>query len=142
MLRWFPRLPVATAFFSCSPPELNFLDSKFIFMYTHYNHCHRSTTHLQLNLLLLLLLLLLLNIMLIKLFPTSTVCAVEEPIHSIHFYSLFVNNTRIMTMIMILMTVIVLEKFRSWINKIYSFTEQIKVSEIFWSSRKIYLPGL
>jgi len=26
MLRWFPRLPVATACFSCSLPDLNFLD--------------------------------------------------------------------------------------------------------------------
>jgi hypothetical protein len=26
MLRWFPGLQVATAFFSCSPPVLNFLD--------------------------------------------------------------------------------------------------------------------
>jgi hypothetical protein len=26
MLRWFPRLQVATAFFSCSPSDLNFLD--------------------------------------------------------------------------------------------------------------------
>jgi len=26
MLRWFPRLQVATACFSCSPPNLNFLD--------------------------------------------------------------------------------------------------------------------
>ena len=26
MLRWFPRLQVATACFSCSPPDLNFLD--------------------------------------------------------------------------------------------------------------------
>jgi hypothetical protein len=25
MLRWFPRPPVATACFSCSPPDLNFL---------------------------------------------------------------------------------------------------------------------
>jgi hypothetical protein len=25
MLRWFPRLQVATACFSCSPPDLNFL---------------------------------------------------------------------------------------------------------------------
>ena len=32
MLRWFPRLQVATACFSCSPPELNFLDPYFIFM--------------------------------------------------------------------------------------------------------------
>ena len=49
MLRWSPRLPVATACFSCSPPELNFLDPYFIFTYTHYNHCHRATAHLQLN---------------------------------------------------------------------------------------------
>jgi len=47
--------------FSYSPPDLNFLDPYFIFMYTHYNHCHRATAHLQLNLLLLLLLLLLNN---------------------------------------------------------------------------------
>jgi len=26
MLRWLPRLQVATACFSCSPPDLNFLD--------------------------------------------------------------------------------------------------------------------
>jgi hypothetical protein len=26
MLRWFPRLQVATICFSCSPPDLNFLD--------------------------------------------------------------------------------------------------------------------
>ena len=60
MLRWFPRLQVATACFSCSPPDLNFLDFCFIFIYMHYNHCHRVTAHLQLNILLLLLLLLLL----------------------------------------------------------------------------------
>ena len=58
-LRWFPTIPVATACFSCSPPDLNFLDPYFIFMYMHYNHCHRATDHLQLNILLLLLLLLL-----------------------------------------------------------------------------------
>ena len=52
MLRWFPRLPVATACFSCSPPDLNFLDPYFIFMYMHYNHCHRATAHLLLNILL------------------------------------------------------------------------------------------
>jgi hypothetical protein len=57
MLRWFPRLQVATACFSCSPPVLNFLDPYFIFMYMHYNHCNRATAHLQLNILLLLLLL-------------------------------------------------------------------------------------
>ena len=32
MLRWFPRLQVATACFSCSPPDLNFLDPYFIFI--------------------------------------------------------------------------------------------------------------
>jgi hypothetical protein len=56
MLRWFPRLEVATACFSCSPPDLNFLDPNFTFMYMHNNHCHRATAHLQLNILLLLLL--------------------------------------------------------------------------------------
>jgi len=60
ILRWFPRLQVAAACFSCSPPDLNFLDLYFVFMYMHYNHCHRATAHLQLNILLLLLLLLLL----------------------------------------------------------------------------------
>ena len=55
MLGWFPRLQVATACFSCSPPDLNFLDPYFIFMYMHNNHCHRATAHLQLNILLLLL---------------------------------------------------------------------------------------
>jgi hypothetical protein len=53
-----PRLKVATACFLCSPPDLNFLDPYFIFMYVHNNHCHRATAHLQLNILLLLLLLL------------------------------------------------------------------------------------
>ena len=52
MLRWFPTLQVATACFSCSPPDLNFLDPYFIFMYMHNNHCHRATAHLQLNILL------------------------------------------------------------------------------------------
>jgi hypothetical protein len=32
MLRWFPRLQAATACFSCSPPDLNFLDPYFVFM--------------------------------------------------------------------------------------------------------------
>ena len=31
MLRWFPRLQVATTCFSCSPPSLNLLVSNFIF---------------------------------------------------------------------------------------------------------------
>jgi hypothetical protein len=42
-----PKTPhVATACFSCSPPDLNFLDPYFIFMYMHNNHCHRVTAHL------------------------------------------------------------------------------------------------
>jgi len=57
MLRRFPTLQVATTCFSCSPPDLNFLDPYFIFMYMHNNYCHRATAHLQLLLLLLLLLL-------------------------------------------------------------------------------------
>ena len=48
MLRWFPRHQVATACFSCSPPDLNFLVTYFIFMYLHNNHCHRVTAKLQL----------------------------------------------------------------------------------------------
>ena len=48
-------IQVATACFSCSPPDLNLLDPYFIFMYMHINHCHRVTAHLQLNILLLLL---------------------------------------------------------------------------------------
>jgi len=32
MLRWFPGLQVATACFSCRPPDLNFLDPYFTFM--------------------------------------------------------------------------------------------------------------
>ena len=47
MLRWFPRLQVATTCFSWSFPDLNFLDPYFIFMYMHNNHCHRATAHLQ-----------------------------------------------------------------------------------------------
>ena len=48
MLRWFPRLQVATTCFSCSPSDLNFLVIYFIFMYMHNNHCHRVTAQLQL----------------------------------------------------------------------------------------------
>ena len=48
MLRWFSRLQVATACFLCSPPDLNFLDPYFIFMYMHNNHCHQVTANLQL----------------------------------------------------------------------------------------------
>jgi len=54
MLRWFPRLQVATACFSCSPPDLNFLDLYLIFMYMHNNHCHRVTAHLQLNIIIII----------------------------------------------------------------------------------------
>ena len=56
ILRWFPRLQVATACFSCSPPDLHFSYSYFIFMYTHYNHCHRVTAHLQLKIYFIILL--------------------------------------------------------------------------------------
>ena len=31
MLRWFPRFQVATACFSCSPPDLNLVVTNFIF---------------------------------------------------------------------------------------------------------------
>ena len=47
MLRRFPRLTVATACYSCSPPDLNLLVACFIFMYMHNNHCHRVTAQLQ-----------------------------------------------------------------------------------------------
>jgi len=57
MLRWFQKLQVATACFSCSPPDLDFRSLlhicylNFIFMYMHNNHCHRVTAHLQPNIL-------------------------------------------------------------------------------------------
>jgi hypothetical protein len=57
MLRWFPRLQVAIACLSCIPPDLNFLDPYFTFIYMHNNHCQRATAHFQLNKLLILLLL-------------------------------------------------------------------------------------
>jgi len=47
MLRWSPRLQVATACLSCSPTDIDFLDSYFTFMYMYYNHCHRATAQLQ-----------------------------------------------------------------------------------------------
>jgi len=68
MLRWFPRLQVATACFSSSHPDLNFLDPYFIFMYMHINHCYRATAHLQLTILLLLLLLLLVVVVVVELY--------------------------------------------------------------------------
>ena len=55
MLRWFPRPQVSTARFSCSPPDLNFSDPYFIFVYMHYNHCHRGTAHLQLNIIIIII---------------------------------------------------------------------------------------
>jgi len=55
MLRWFPRLQIATACFSYSPPDLNFLDPYFIFMYMHNNHCHRATAHLQLDIIIIII---------------------------------------------------------------------------------------
>ena len=48
MLRLFPSFQVATTCFSCSPPDLNFLVTFFIFVYMQNNHCHRVTTQLQL----------------------------------------------------------------------------------------------
>jgi len=66
MLRRFPSLQVATTCFSCSPPDLNFLDPYFMFMCMHNNHCHRVTAHLQLNILLLLLYFILHNVRTIK----------------------------------------------------------------------------
>jgi hypothetical protein len=45
ILRWLLTLQVATACFSCSPPDLNFLDPYFIIMYMYNNHCQRATAH-------------------------------------------------------------------------------------------------
>ena len=46
-LRRFPTFQVATTCFLCSPPDLNFLDPYFIFMYMHNSHCHRVKAQLQ-----------------------------------------------------------------------------------------------
>ena len=35
MLRWFPSFHVATACFSCSPPDLNFLVTFYIYIYIY-----------------------------------------------------------------------------------------------------------
>ena len=48
MLRWFPRLQVATTCFSCSPPDLNLLVTNLIFCVYENSHCHRVTTQLLL----------------------------------------------------------------------------------------------
>ena len=45
LLRFFL---IATACFSCSPPDINFLVIYFIPMYMHNDHCHRVTAQLQL----------------------------------------------------------------------------------------------
>jgi hypothetical protein len=50
-----PNTPVATACFSCSPPDLNFLDPYFTFMYLHNNHCHRATAHLQIIIIIIII---------------------------------------------------------------------------------------
>jgi len=63
MLRWLPRLQVATACFSCSPPDLNFLDPYFIFVYMHYNHCHLATAHLQLNIIIIIIIIIIIFIL-------------------------------------------------------------------------------
>jgi hypothetical protein len=55
MLRWFPRFQVATASFSSSPSDLNFLDPYFKFMYMHNNHCNRATAHVQLNIFIIII---------------------------------------------------------------------------------------
>ena len=50
-----PTFQVATACFSCSPPDLKFLYPYFIFMYMHHNHCHRATAHLQLIIIIIII---------------------------------------------------------------------------------------
>jgi len=69
--------------------------------------------------------------MLIKHLPTTTVCAVEGPIHSVHLYSMFIKNTTIMTMTVLLMIVIVLEKSLASRDNIYSFIEHRKFPKFF-----------
>ena len=44
MLRWLPTLQVATTCFSCSPPDLNFLDPYFILIIFISYLCSRITT--------------------------------------------------------------------------------------------------
>ena len=69
MLRWFPTLQVATACFSCSPPDLNSLDPYFIFMYIHYNRCHRATAHLQLNIIIIIIIIIIMSLVTGLFFP-------------------------------------------------------------------------
>jgi len=42
-----PKTPSCYCMLLISPPDLNFLDPYFIFMYMHNNHCHRVTAHLR-----------------------------------------------------------------------------------------------
>ena len=46
MLRWFPRLQVATVCFSCSTPELNFLDPYIICMLSSISYLCTSITNI------------------------------------------------------------------------------------------------
>ena len=47
MLRWFPRLQVATACFSCSPPSFKYIRS-LIHVCVHVcNRCHWASAQLQ-----------------------------------------------------------------------------------------------
>ena len=47
-IEYHPLTEHATACFSCSPPDLNFLVIYFIYMYMHNDHCHQVTAQLQL----------------------------------------------------------------------------------------------
>ena len=52
---YYLLLLLATACFSRSLPDLNFLDPYFIFMYMHNNHCHRVTAHLQSSIIIIII---------------------------------------------------------------------------------------
>ena len=48
MLSWFPTFQDATTCFSCSPPDLNSVETDFMFLFTcKKNHCHRGRTQSQ-----------------------------------------------------------------------------------------------
>jgi len=64
MLRWFPRLEVATACLSCSPPALNFIDPYFIFMYVHYNHFHRGDSPFALKYIIIIIIIIIIHFIL------------------------------------------------------------------------------
>ena len=65
MLRWFPRLQFATICFSCSPPDLNFLDPYFIFMYMHNNHCQLATAYLLFIIIIIIIIIVIIIIIII-----------------------------------------------------------------------------